>query len=62
MKVRATPSTQPRGNVNWLGREVNDSGLVDELTEFMAYCYVERKNKEVTVAGKLIAVNFYHEQ
>ena len=34
--------------------------LVDELTEFMAYCCAERKNKEATAAGKLMAVKFYH--
>ena len=41
---------------------MNEWELVEELTEFMAYCCAERKNEEATVAGKLITVNFYHEQ
>ena len=36
--------------------------LEDELKELMAYCCAERRNKEATVAGKLIASNFNHEQ
>ena len=34
----------------------------DELTEFMSYYCAEWNNKDATVAGKLIPVNFYHEQ
>ena len=51
-----------RGKGNWLGNELGEWGLVEELTEFMAYCCAEGKNKEATVAGKLMAVNVYHEQ
>ena len=51
-----------RGKGNWLGKEQGEWELVEELTEFMAYCCAERKNKEATVAGKLLAVNVYHEQ
>ena len=51
-----------RGKGNWLGKELDEWELVEELTEFMAYCCAGRKNKEATVAGKLMAVNFYHEQ
>ena len=35
---------------------------MEELTEFMAHCCAERKNKEATVAGTWMAVNFNHEQ
>ena len=46
------------GKVNWLGGEMNERQVVEELTEFMAYCCAEWKNMESTVAGKLVAVNF----
>ena len=51
-----------RGKGNRIGRDMSEGGLVEELAEFMAYCCAERKNKEATVAGKLVAANFYHEQ
>ena len=52
-----------RRNGNWLGNEMDEWGLADELTEIVAYCCAERKNKEATVAGNLMAaVHFYHEQ
>ena len=51
-----------RGNGNWLGKGLGEWELVEERTEFMADCCAERKNKEATVAGKLMAVNVYHEQ
>ena len=51
-----------RGKGNWLEKELGEWELMEELTEFMAYCCVEKKSKEATVAGKLIAVNVYHEQ
>ena len=35
---------------------MNEWELVEDLTEFMAYCCAENKNKESTVAGKLVAV------
>ena len=41
---------------------MSEGELVEKLAEFMAYCCAERKNKEATVAGKLVAVSFYHEQ
>ena len=50
-----------RGMGIWLGEEMNEWELVEELTEFMAYCCAERKNKEATVAGKLDSLNYYHE-
>ena len=46
----------------WLEGEMNEWELVEELTEFMAYCCAERKNKESTVEGKLAAVNVYYKQ
>ena len=51
-----------RGKGNWLGNEMDEWGLADELTEFVVYCCAERKNKEATVAGKLMVVNFCHDQ
>ena len=36
--------------------------VVDELAEYMAYCCAIRGNRETTVAGKLVTVNFFHEQ
>ena len=51
-----------RGKGKWLGKELGEWELVKELTEFMAYCGAARKNKEATVARKLMGVNFYHEQ
>ena len=33
-----------------------------KLAEYMAYCCAVRGNRETTVAGKLVAVNFFHEQ
>ena len=44
-----------------VGVEMNEWELVDELMEFVGYCCMERKNKHVTVAAKLIAMIFYHE-
>ena len=38
---------------NWLGRDMSEGELVEELADLMAYCFAERKNKEATVAGKL---------
>ena len=32
--------------------------LVAELAEFMGYCCAEKRNKETTIAGKLVAINF----
>ena len=46
-----------RGKVICWG-EMNEGKPVEELAEFMVYCCAERKNKEASVAWKLIAVNF----
>ena len=50
-----------RGKGNRLGKKLDKWELVDELTEFMAYCCAERKNMEATVAWNLMAVNVYQE-
>ena len=36
---------------------MNEWELVEELTEFMAYCGVEKKKKEATVAEKLAGLS-----
>ena len=36
--------------------------VVDELAEYMTFCCAVRGNRESTVAGKLVAVKFFHEQ
>ena len=51
-----------RGKGDWLGEETNQCDFVDETTDFRASCCAERESKEATEAGKLIAVNVYHEQ
>ena len=40
----------------------SDLEVVDELAEYVAYCCAVRGNRESTVAGKLVAVKFFHEQ
>lgn len=50
------------GKGSWLQKELGEMELVAELTEFMGYCCAEKGNKETTIAGKLVAINFYHEQ
>ena len=51
-----------RGKINSLGGEMNEWEIEEELAEFMAHCCAEKKNRESTVAGKLVAVNVDHEQ
>ena len=52
------------GKGNWLRGDMSEVELVKELliAEFTAYCCTERKNKEATVVGKMVALNVYHEQ
>ena len=38
------------------------AGMIEELVQYMAFCCALKRNIEATVAGKLVAVNFYHEQ
>jgi len=45
----------------WLQKDMGEMELVGELVEFMGYCCAEKGNKESTVVGKLVAINFYHE-
>ena len=35
---------------------------MDEPAKYMAYCCAVRGNRESTVAGKMVAVKFFHEQ
>ena len=46
----------------WLQKGMGEAELAAELTEFMAYFCARKGNKESTIAGKLVAVQFYHEQ
>ena len=36
--------------------------LAAELAEFMGYFCAGKGNKDTTIAGKLVAISFYHEQ
>ena len=36
--------------------------MAEELAQYMAFCCAVKRNKEVAVVGKLVAVNAYHEQ
>ena len=36
--------------------------FVGKLVEYMVYCCAARMNRETTMEGKMIAVNFLHEQ
>ena len=36
--------------------------LVGEWVEFMGYSCAEKGNKESSIVGKLVVINFYHEQ
>ena len=50
------------GKACWLQKEMGEMELVGELVEFMGYCCAGKGNKESTIVGKLVAINFYHEQ
>ena len=51
-----------RGRSCWLEATASELEVVDELAEYMAYCCAVRGNRESKVAGKLVVVNFFHEQ
>ena len=51
-----------RGRSCWLEVTASELEVVDELAEYVAYCCAVRGNRESTVVGKLVAVNFFHEQ
>ena len=50
-----------RGKPCWLEATSYGLEVVDELAEYMAYCYTARGNRETTIEDKLVAVNFFHE-
>ena len=53
------------GERELVGGHMNERELLEELetpAEFMSYSCAEKQEKEATVAEKLEAVNFYHEQ
>ena len=50
------------GKECWLRKDMRAMELVKELVEFMAYCCAGKGSKESTTVGKLVAINFYHEQ
>ena len=41
---------------------MGETELIRELVEFMGYCCAGKGNKESTIVGKLVAINFYHEK
>ena len=50
------------GKECWLQKYTGEMELVEALAEFMGCCCAEKGNKESTGVGKLVAINFYHEQ
>ena len=46
----------------WLDPETVEAEMVEELVQYMAFCFAVKRNKEATVAGKLVEVKFYREQ
>ena len=46
----------------WLAATASELEVVDDLVKYVAYCCAVRGNRESTVAGKLVAVNFFHQQ
>ena len=46
----------------WVQKGVGEAELEAELTELMTYCCARKGTKELTIAGKSVAVQFYHEQ
>ena len=45
-----------------LQKDMGEMELVRELVEFMGYCWAGKRNKESTIVGNLVAINFYNEQ
>ena len=45
-----------------LQKGVGEAELAAEIKEFMGYCCAGHGYKESTIAGKLVAVQFHHEQ
>ena len=46
----------------WLQKGIGEMELVEELAELMGHRCGEKGSKETTIAGKLVAIKFYHEQ
>ena len=46
----------------WLRKDMGEMELVGELVEFMGYCCTGKTNEESTIVGKLVVINFYHEE
>ena len=41
---------------------MEEAEIVEELVQYIAFCCAVKRNKDATVAGKLVAVNVCHEQ
>ena len=50
------------GNGCWLQKRMGKEELAAELTEYIGYCCARKGSKESIIAGKLVAVQLYHEQ
>ena len=46
----------------WIAKGSEEGEIVEELAEYMAYCSAFLGNRDSTIMGKLVAVNFYHQQ
>ena len=51
-----------REGVCWRRKDIGEMELVGKSVDFMGYCCVGKGNEVSTIGGKLVAVNFYHEQ
>ena len=50
------------GKECWLRNDMGEMELVGKLVAFMGHCRAGKGNKESTIVGKLVVINFYHEQ
>ena len=46
----------------WIAKGSEEGEIVEELAEYMAYCSANLGNMDSTIMGKLVAVNFDHQQ
>ena len=44
----------------YLDLSQGEQAVAEEIAQFMAFCYFARQNKMATVAGKLVAVQYFH--
>jgi len=51
-----------RKKSGWLEETDSELEVVDESAGYMAYRCAARGNREKTIAGNLVTVNFFHEQ